>query len=208
MVVHVWQHEQGSLFRAIIALGLACLCCNTSSSASDREAHEQESKELQRMNRGVADVQRLDMDTKRAFAARYRGKVVPGVGCDVCADICEIADLRPIDADDYHRQFRHAAETMLNSKDELEMNLAAHERWRLVCMARRAPSMRDAMLDLIGEHESPWVCMRVAVDLLKEGLAKDEPQRVIEELARANDETGFMARTMSAKWNKVGWPGH
>ncbi len=74
-------------------------------------------------------------------------------------------------------------------------------------MARSAPSMRDAMLDLIGEHESPWVRIRVAVDLLKEGLAKDAPRRVIEELARTNDETGAMARTMIAKWNKVGWPG-
>lgn len=208
VVMRVVPLAIGCPFGVILALGLALMSCDTSSSASDREAHEQESKELQRINRQWADVERVDMATKRAFAAKYRGKVVSGVGCDVCSEICEIADLRPIAAPEYHRQFRHAAETMLNSKDDLEVNLAAHERWRLVCMARSAPSMRAAMLDLLDAQESPTVRIRVAVDLLREGLAKNEPRQVIEELAKETDETAFMARTMIAKWNEIGWPGH
>lgn len=209
VTVPVNFHRNSLVSLATVVSVLSSIGCDSSSSATDREAHKREVQETERTNRNLAEVTRLEIATKQIFAAKYRGKVVDGVGCDVCPEICEIADLRPIEASAFKQQFRQAAETMMNTKgDDLAVRLATHERWRLVCMARSTPSMHSAMLELIAATESPTVRIRVAIDLLRERLAKNEPRRVIEELAKGTDETGLMARMMIAEWNETGWPGH
>lgn len=182
--------------------------CDISSSATDREQQRLEARETERRNRNLATLDRLDTVTRQAFASKYKGKIVPGVGCDVCPQICEIADLRPIDASDFRRQYQVAAKTMMQSSDRREVRLAADERWRLVCIARGTESMRKAMMDLLDAREDPIVRLRVAVDLMKEGIAKVEPRRTVEQLAKVDDEAGFMSRVMIESWNESGWPGH
>lgn len=182
-----WQMQGG-------ILGILALIACEPSSATDKEAHRQEIAVAERAHRFWYEYELLHQDVDRRFAARFKGQIAAGVGCDVCPSLCKIADLRPMRKDIFQDLFRRAARRASSDAEYRDILLAIRELERLGCVAASDGDARLALLGLLDSAESRPVRYRAALLARDAHLASDEAHRVLGELARGTDEIAGIAR--------------
>lgn len=210
MMASVLARATSRVLIALIGMGLSGAACEISSSGNDRKARLEKLEQIEEANRVSEKMERLILRDEQAFKARYEGRIVPGLGCDVCPDICELTDLRAMDAEDYKGAYRQvAADLFWNVRGDQASDIAPYERQRLLCIARREPALRDALAQLYNNRdELPMVRLLTARDALVEGFGSDEPKRALHEVAECDDfvMSGAARGTITA-YEQLGWPG-
>lgn len=100
--------------RAVLSV-LAALCCalpglgcDTCELAMDSNPPGRQRERMREQYRTDWDRARLTSEARarQEVADRYRGQIVHGVGCEKCPYYCKLVDLRPIERDEFARQFR------------------------------------------------------------------------------------------------------
>ena len=186
--------------RYIILLGVGLLSCQPAS-ATDREHQRREHGEV--LSESARIGQRADMmaSVTRAFAARFEGQLLPGVGCDVCPDMCRRADLRALPIPMFRRLYREAAMQHGYPDHDWGYQLASLELSRLGCVARGGePEMQQAWVRLLDSHEDPAVRYFAAVQAIEIGFATEEPRRVLLELAGGASKFALPASVRIQEW--------
>ena len=168
----------------IILLTVCSFACEPYS-GTDREKHRAEREAEGK--RGLFATKRDAREAalvKQAFAERFRGRIQPGVGCEVCSYMCKNADLRQMPRARFLASYRRAAREFGHSTDSWTHQVAYLELHRLGCIAKDGgPAMRPVWLGLLGPGESDAVRYAAAVQSLELGIASDEPRQVLQELA-------------------------
>lgn len=181
--------------------------CETSSSGTDREAHEKESPKLDRTHRALERVEKIEQRAWHVFTSRFKGNITPGAGCDVCPKTCAVVDLRPMDTTAFQLAYRQMVVDLNTSHDDHVITVATHEHQRLLCLLRGGMSIRQALTPLFAADESSAVRYHAAIDAARLGFGTSEPKRVLHEVAEGSDFTAGLARLRIEKWNESGWPG-
>jgi hypothetical protein len=143
----------------------------------------------------------------RAFTTRYQGKIDPGIGCEVCPDLCGVADLRPVAANDFRHEYRQMVIDLTESHESLRMRVAMHEHQRLLCIMRNEGEMLEALMPLLEPGEPSAVRYHAAIDVAELSHRNAQPRRVLQDVAKGSDFTAGLARLRIEKWNQSGWPG-
>lgn len=204
MLENLFARGSGRVLIALICMGLGGAACEISSSADDRKARIEKLQEIERDNQRLAELEQEDRLMWQTFTSRFEGKIEPGVGCDVCPDLCERADLRAMEASAFQQAYRQAI-LQTQARDDLVSSVAILEHIRLICIARRAPAMRDALLPLLDAGESPDVRFEAAVDALKLGVGTSEPRRALYELGQGTSSRAVEARMVLDTWDADKW---
>lgn len=191
----------------LFCLQSALLGCEISSSGTDREKQAKISAELDRQDRVLARVEEKERRAWRAFTARYKGQVKPGVGCSVCPELCEVADLGPMGGLDFQQEYRQMVVDLTESHESHRLRVAMHEHRRLICVLQNERVMLEALMPLLTTEEMSAVRYHAAIDLAEVSHRNDESRRVLQDVARGSDFTAGLARVRIEKWDKKGWPG-
>ncbi|WP_428263251.1 hypothetical protein [Haliangium sp.] len=164
----------------LICVGVAC----EPTPATDKDAHREENRRMLDTNRFWSEYALMNRQVNREFAERFKGRVVPGVGCRVCPSLCTVADLRPIGVAEFQERFRRAAIVVHSDADYREILHATRESERLGCIAASgSDAKRYALLQLMDPAESRVVRYQAARQAQALELAGDQPERVLRELS-------------------------
>lgn len=184
----------------VLALLGGLFACDSSSSATDYEQAKREMRMEVRHDRWrTANDQRRRANERRnaridsLFYSRFEGQLQSGIGCDVCPDLCERVDLRPVAQAVFQAHFRKAVEAM-NSQDDLESALGSRELRRLLCMFEiGGEPLVHALGGLMGPGESYHVRIEAALDGIIEMVLSERGYQVLREIASGNDDAARLA---------------
>ena len=188
----------GRKLAALICMGM-CMglgACDISSSATDRKARLAELEQIEQDNRKSAEYDEEDRRVWQRFTSRYQGRVEPGVGCDVCPELCKEVDLRAMSADAFQQAYREASAGMLEVLDRMASRVAFWEHERLRCIVRGQPGMRDAFLGLLESKETPRVRYDTAVDAFEMGFDYSEFRQALYEVGQGTSTDALSARML------------
>jgi hypothetical protein len=212
MMARILVRAPSRVLIALIGMGLCGAACEISSPGEDRKARLEKLEKIEEGNRVSEKIHRRVIHDEQTFKALYEGRIVPGLGCDICPYLCELSDLRAMDAEDFKWAYRQAAADLLgNARGEQARDLARYERSRLVCIARREPALWDVIAQIYNAddpQELPLTRYMAAHDAVTAGVGGSGPKQALYEVAEGPDEAIAMAARMAiAGWEKLGWPG-
>lgn len=205
-----WRMSKASAqlsIHLLVAGVLVAFGCNTSSSATDWEAQKEKSRQMDRDDAVLASLEAEERRAWQAFTARYKGQIEDGVGCEVCPELCRVADLSPMGENDFQQAYRQMVVDLNDSRVNHRLRVAMHEHRRLLCVLQNEPVMLEALAPLLDSHELSAVRYHAAIDMAEISHSNERPRQVLEEVAASGGFTAGLARLRIEKWDKSGWPG-
>ena len=153
---------------------LSCDGCKLSTPFTDDEARRRELDEIEQKNWEYEAWHNTPV--QRYYKQRFAGKIVYGVGCDVCPYFCDIWDLRPMEPEAFKQRFRATLRWRRAHYDSHEAReLSANELKRLGCMAAvAAPRLTSVLQELMYADEDPKVRFHARNSLVVHKLLDSE----------------------------------
>lgn len=192
-------------FSMVLSLVLGSVACSSHTCSGDRT----EERSFQDWERLTSNAKTMDVRTRvmasnddasaemaqarTLFAHKYQGRVQPGIGCDVCPELCDITDLRPMPVSEFQDSFRRSVSgrtvgDWVEQLDYLEL-------LRLSCIVQGGSSeVRVGALALLGPDEPPIVRWHAAVMAIEHSLDPTNGWETIRELAHGSDSLAQRAR--------------
>lgn len=224
-------HTSIGVLIGIVVAGLSCeiSSCEISSSGTDRKAKKKQLQAFSHVSQGDY-VAGIDQRARQVIADRYRGRIEPGVGCDVCPDMCTMADLRPLSVSKLRHEYRQAlldeyavGDGLVEfprdrplglalvlgeytTPDSLSRRTAFYENRRLSCILNQHKSMKNEVYrPLLDPREHRMVRYQAALAMSLSSVGIQAARRTLSELAQGTDAIAKFARSTIRVMDRDGW---
>lgn len=178
----------------VIAISASC----EPSSGTDREVHREKILFRQEVRQFWHEWEQIERDAERDFRARFEGRIVPGVGCDVCSELCRVVDLRGVPRAMFRQLFRRAVHLAHDDLTRRNSLLAMYEFERLGCIAAGDGASGLGIIKELMNDDEPLIRYRAALMALQRDLMRQDASRVLHELARGDDDLAETVRIVLA----------